>query len=186
MEIKKIPIALIEPNNGQIPGLPKNPRSWSVRELAKLKASIQETPELVEVRPPIVVKHGDKFIAIGGNMRLAALQELGETSVSVIVMPEDTPLPKLKAVTIKDNSKFGAWDFDALANEWGDYDLADYGIPVFDDPEPSAPGDGNAKPVDDRVVIEIEFTPDEFTFITNKLRSIGDTMENAVLKALHL
>ncbi len=186
MEIKKIPIALIEPNNGQIPGLPKNPRSWSVREIAKLKTSIQETPELVECRPPIVINYEGKFVAIGGNMRLAALQELGEAEATCVVLPENTPVSKLKEYAIKDNSKFGSWDFDALANEWSDYDLSDYGIPVYDEPETSAPsGDGNATPLDDRVTIEIELSPDEFNFVTSKLRTMAETMEEAVIKALY-
>lgn len=119
-------------------------------------------------------------------MRIAALQELGETNISCFVVPEDTPLRKLKEIAIKDNSKFGSWDWDALANEWSDYDLADYGIPVYEDSEPSAHGDGNASPIDDRVTIEIELTPDEFSFVTEKLRPMAPTMEEAVLKALGL
>ena len=188
MEVKKIPLALIEPNTGQIAGLPRNPRSWSTRELDKLVSSIQETPELVEVRPPIVVKHGDKFIAIGGNMRLSALEKLGQKTATCIVLPENTPLLKLKEIAVKDNSKFGSWDMDALANEWSDYDLTDYGIPVYDEPEKpqTQTGDGNASPLDDRVTIEIELSPDEFTFVTTKLRTLSTTFEDAVLKALNL
>lgn len=187
MQSKIISLSLIEPNNGQIPGLPRNPRAWSVRELEKLKNSIKETPELVECRPPIVIKNGDKFVALGGNMRLAALQELGESKATCIVLPENTPLKKLKELSIKDNAQFGAWDMDALANEWSDYDLADYGIPVYEEPETSAPtGDGNASPIDDRVTIEIELSPEEFTFVTSALRDLADTPEEAVLKALCL
>ena len=186
MQIKKINIALIEPNNGQIPGLPKNPRSWSVKEMDKLKASIQETPELAELRPPIVIQNGTGFVVIGGNMRYFALKENGAAEVTCIILPADLPLSRLKEIAIKDNSQFGAWDYDALANEWGDYPLADYGIPVYDMPEVSAPGDGNAKPVDDRVVIEIELTPDEFHFVADKLRQLAPTPEEAVIKALGL
>ena len=187
MKTKTISLSVIEPNNGQIPGLPRNPRSWSVRELEKLKNSIKETPELVECRPPIVIKNGDKFVALGGNMRLAAIQELGASEAPCIVLPENTPIKKLKELSIKDNTQFGAWDMDALANEWNDYELADYGIPVYDEPETHAPaGDGNASPIDDRVVIEIELSPDEFSFVTSALRGLADTPEEAVLKALCL
>lgn len=187
METKIIDISLIEPNNGQVPGLPRNPRLWSVKELAKLKKSIQETPELVELRPPIVIANGDKYVVVGGNMRLAALQELGTEKTACLIIPEGTPASTVKEIAIKDNSQFGEWDYDALANDWDDFELADYGIPVFDNqPETTVPGDGNAKPLDDRRVIEIELTPNEFQFVTSKLRALGGTMEEAVLNLFHL
>lgn len=186
MENKTIPISLIDSNDGQFPGLPRNPRSWSVRELSKLKKSIQETPELVELRPPIVVEYGGRYVALGGNMRLAAIRDLGQTEVSCCVLPSDTPIRKLKEIVIKDNSKFGSWDYDALANYWTDYDLADYGIPVYDYADEPAPADGNASPLDERVNIDIELTPDEFNFVTTKLRDIAPTHEEAVLKLLDL
>ena len=121
-------------------------------------------------------------------MRLEALRELGRTTLNCVILPADTPIQKLKEIVIKDNSKFGAWDFDALANEWGDYDLADYGIPVYEveEEEQSRPGEGNARPLDDRVTIEIEFSPDEFTFVAGKLRELGGTHEEGLLKLLGL
>ena len=186
METKTIPVTLIDSNDGQFPGLPRNPRSWSVRELSKLKKSIQETPELVELRPPIVVEHDGRYVALGGNMRLAAIRNLGQTEISCCVLPSDTPVRKLKEIVIKDNSKFGNWDYDALANNWTDYELADYGIPVYDYTDEPAPADGNASPLDERVNIDIELTPDEFSFVTAKLRTIAATPEEAVLKVLDL
>lgn len=187
MQTEIIEISRIKPNDGQFPGLPRNPRLWSVKELEKLKRSIQGTPELVELRPPIVVRHGDEFVVIGGNMRLAALQELGETQVPCIVIPDGTPISRIKEIAIKDNTQFGSWDYDALANDWDDYDLPDFGIPIYDLGESPAPsGSGNASPVDDRTVIEIELSPDEFQFVTSKLRPIAPTLEEAVLKTLGL
>lgn len=186
MENKTIPVALIDSNDGQFPELPRNPRSWSVRELSTLKKSIQETPELVELRPPIVIPFEDRYIVLGGNMRLAALRELGTAEISCCVLPPDTPVRKLKEIVIKDNSKFGSWDYDALANEWTDYDLKDYGIPVYDYDDEPAPGDGNASPLDERVTIEIELTPDEYSFVSSQLRAIASTPEEAVIKILGL
>lgn len=187
MKTEDIAIALIQPNDGQIPGLPRNPRSWSVRELARLKKSIAETPEMLELRPPIVYEYEGKYVAIGGNMRLSVLKETeGVTSVPCIVLAPDTPLLKLKEIAIKDNAKFGDWDYDALADEWNDFDLAEYGINDFTDPQDEPPGDGNAAPVDDRKVIEIELAPDEFLFVSGKFRDMGETPEAAVLKVLGL
>lgn len=45
MDIKHIDIA----NNGQVDGLPANPRKWTQREVERIAASLQETPELLEV-----------------------------------------------------------------------------------------------------------------------------------------
>ena len=47
---QRIAIDLIEMNTGQIAGLPSNPRQWTKAQLDKLKASIEETPELLEAR----------------------------------------------------------------------------------------------------------------------------------------
>ena len=40
----------------------------------------------------------------------------------------------LKEVVIKDNGAFGAWDYDALANEWDDLPLGDWGVPAWNTP----------------------------------------------------
>lgn len=181
---------IIELNGGQIEGLPSNPRNWTVRELEKLKSSIVETPELLELRPPMVVRHGDKYVALGGNMRISAVKDLGYKEVLCIVLPNDLDPYKLKEITIKDNAQIGSWDFDALANEWSDYELADYGIPVPivipEGTQSNSITDGNAKEVDDRVSIEIELSSSEFDFVNAKLREIGPTAEDAVIKILSL
>lgn len=70
-------ISMIESNNGQIEGLPKNPRLWEDYEIDNLVASIEQTPELLEARPIIVVKRSlKKYVTLGGNMRLAALKKI--------------------------------------------------------------------------------------------------------------
>ena len=40
----------IEQNNGQVAGLPRNPRLWGKEELEVLKTSLVDTPELFEAR----------------------------------------------------------------------------------------------------------------------------------------
>lgn len=187
METRKIKLADIQPNRGQIEGLPRNPRKWDKEEMDRLKRSIEETPELMEARGLIVVEHEGKYVVLGGNMRLAVLQGLDNIEFTpCIVIPQDTPLRKLKEIAIKDNAKFGEWDYDALADEWNEFDLADYGINDFsEDPDDKPAGDGNASPVDDRVTIEIELSPDEFLFVSGKFREMGETPEAAVLKILN-
>lgn len=103
--------SLLEPNTGQIKGLPENPRTWSTDDLEKLKDSIEESPDLLEARDLIVKKNGKKYVIIGGNMRFHALGELGYKKVPCIVLPDDIPVEKLKEIAIKDNGNFGKWDW---------------------------------------------------------------------------
>ena len=139
METRRIKLTDLVLNEGQIAGLPTNPRQWTKTELNKLKKSIQETPELLEARGLLVYPWEGKYLVLGGNMRLSALKSLKAKDVPCIVFPEDTPIDKLKEVVIKDNGSFGAWDFDQLANEWGDLPLVDWGVPAWETERADAP-----------------------------------------------
>ena len=132
MEFKKIAVSKLTMNTGQIEGVPANPRQWTQADLDRLAASIEETPELLDARGAIVVPHKGKFVVLGGNMRLTAAKKLGLAEMPCAVLPEDTPIETLKAVVIKDNSSMGSWDYDALANEWHEFQLTDFGIPAWD------------------------------------------------------
>lgn len=118
MNTQNIPISKLQCNEGQVEGLPRNPRFIKDERFEKLKKSLQEDPEMLELRELIVYPHGNKFVVIGGNMRLRAAKQLGFKDMPCKVLPEDTPIEKLKAYTIKDNNAFGNDDFDLLANEW--------------------------------------------------------------------
>lgn len=127
---ERIAISLIDTNTGQIAGLPANPRQWTRADLDSLKKSILETPELLEARGCIVIEESGRYVVLGGNMRLAACRELGMKDVPCYILPESTPAEKLKEIVVKDNGSFGAWDFDMLANEWGDLDLVGWGVSI--------------------------------------------------------
>lgn len=131
MEFKKIAVSKLTMNTGQIEGVPANPRQWTQADLDRLAASIEETPELLDARGAIVVPHKGKFVVLGGNMRLTAAKKLGLAEMPCAVLPEDTPAEKMKEIVIKDNGQFGAYDFDALANEWDDLPLTDWGVPAW-------------------------------------------------------
>ena len=132
MEIIKIRLTDLEQNKGQVAGLPSNPRQWGRGELDNLVKSIQETPELLEARGLIVWPYGGKYIILGGNMRFSALREMNAKDAPCYVLPEDTPMEKLREIVIKDNGAFGSWDYDMLANEWDDLPLSDWGVPAWD------------------------------------------------------
>ena len=184
MKTETLPLSIVFPNEGQIDGVPENPRKWSTREMNKLVRSVKETPELVELRPPIVVRCGDIYVTIGGNMRLAAMKEACITDAECIIL-EDLTTGKIKEIAIKDNVQMGRFDMDALADEWDDLPLSAWGIPSYEtDEEETVPGD--ADPVDDRVTIEIQMSPDEYAFTVDKLREIATPIEDAVVKLLRL
>ena len=130
METKRIDMRNLEPNTGQIPGLPSNPRQWTKDEMDNLKKSISETPELLEARGAIVYPHEGKYIVLGGNMRLEAVKALGWKEMPCIALPKSMPVEKLKEIVIKDNGSFGEWDMDALANAWDDLPLSEWGANV--------------------------------------------------------
>lgn len=133
METRMIKLSSLVPNEGQIAGLPKNPRKWTSGMVDKLKQSITETPELLEARGILVYPHEGKYIVLGGNMRLQACKELKQKEVPCIVVPESTSTDKLKEIVIKDNGSFGEWDFSMLAQDWGDLNLDDWGVAGWDE-----------------------------------------------------
>lgn len=132
MERKLLKTEQLIENNGQINGLPENPRSWSRKDLDLLKKSLKETPELFEARGIIVYPFENQYVVMGGNMRLAAARELKMEQVPCIILDESTDISKLKEIVIKDNGSFGAWDYDRLGNEWDDNPLLDWGVPAWE------------------------------------------------------
>ena len=148
METKRLKISELEPNLGQIDGLPINPRQWTKTDVDNIAASLKETPELFEARPLIVTPHAGKYIILGGNLRFEGVKKNKDKDAPCIIVPEDTPIGKLKEIVIKDNSSFGAWDYDALANEWDDLPLQDWGVPAWKEEE-GEPIDGTPAPTEE-------------------------------------
>lgn len=132
MQSQEMPLKDITPNKGQIPGVPKNPRVIRDQKFRLLKKSIEEDPEMLGLREILLFPYQGKNIIIGGNMRYQALKDLGYTTAIVKILPADFTPEKLRAIVIKDNSGFGEWDWDALADEWEAAQLIDWGLDVPD------------------------------------------------------
>lgn len=130
MQSKSLSISKLKSNTGQIDGLPANPRVIRDEKFQKLVKSIQDDPEMLELRELIVVPSGKTFVVIAGNMRLRAMESLGYKEAPCKVLDADTPVEKLKAYTIKDNVGFGEHDWDQLANEWDAGQLDEWGLDV--------------------------------------------------------
>ena len=126
-----LPLSLIQPNDGQIEGLPANPRQINEQKYELLKKNITDYPELLEYRGLLVYPHDGKYITIGGNMRLRALSELNYKEAPCAVLPAETTVEQLKAYIILDNDNFGQWDWDMLANEWDTEILSHFGLDII-------------------------------------------------------
>lgn len=75
-----LPLDEIEVNEGQLEGLPSNPRSITREKMELLKTNITDYPEMLSLRSLLIYPIDDgKYILIGGNMRYRALKELGYT-----------------------------------------------------------------------------------------------------------
>ena len=108
----------------------KNPRIIKDDKFRKLVKSIQEFPDMLNKRPLIVYTDVDnKYVVLGGNMRLKACKEIGLKEVPVILADEWTEEQKAEFL-VKDNVGFGEWDWDVLANEWNAELLNDWGLYV--------------------------------------------------------
>lgn len=153
MEIKRLPIEQIEMNTGQIEGLPANPRQWTRDDIDRIAKSLKETPELFEMRPCIVYPVGDKFVLLAGNLRFSGARQNGDKDVPCCVVKTGTPVGKLKEIVLKDNGSWGAWDFDALANEWSDLPLIDWGIPAWEETT-EKDNSTNQKDISDQIEME--------------------------------
>jgi len=120
----RIDIKKIVPND-------KNPRVIKGEKFRKLVKSVQDFPEMLELRPIVVDKN---MMVLGGNMRLKACLEAGLQEVPILIADNLTPEQEAEFI-IKDNIGFGEWDWDMMANEWDLDDLESWGLdlPNIDD-----------------------------------------------------
>ena len=160
-KIQNIKIAQLETNNGQIEGLPKNPRFIKDNRFKQLVKSIEDAPEMLDYRTLLVFPHDKKYVIIAGNMRYRACKELGYNELPCYVLPEETPAEKLREYAIKDNIGFGSDDWDILMNEWDTEELKDWGYEfpeTFEEiPEDEEPTDLDAENENKPFVVKLTF-----------------------------
>lgn len=133
---ERISLSCLELNEGQIVGIPKNPRYLKGEEHDKLKKSLKDSPELLQYKPLMVyATESNSYVVICGNMRLRICQELhnegveGFDALPCFILNKDVPIAKIKEYAIKDNVQAGNWDWDELANgDWEVEDLQDWGV----------------------------------------------------------
>lgn len=130
-DVRTIALKELKNNTGQIEGVPANPRVLRDDAYKALVASLQ-ADNLTGVLPLKVIQYNGEWVVLGGNMRLRALKEIGAKDVECIVVPQDTDADTLRKIVITDNSTFGEWDNDMLANEWNAKELREWGVDIED------------------------------------------------------
>lgn len=184
MQIQTLPLSKLTLNTGQVHGLPKNPRFIKDERYSKLVQSIKDDPEMLALREIIAVEHNGKYVAVGGNMRLRALREIGYKETAVKVLPANTDPKKLRAYATKDNIAFGQQDWETTANEWDLEELEYWGMELpnwkqDDEQHTNEPEQANTK-------IVLNYTEDEYSIVKDKLAHIAATPEMAVWELLQL
>ena len=117
-------------NINEIKPNPSNPRIIKDEKFKKLVKSIQDFPQMLELRPIVIDENN---VVLGGNMRLKACIEAGLKDVPV-KQAKDLTEEQKKEFIVKDNVGYGEWDWDDLANNWDEQLLTEWGldIPNFD------------------------------------------------------
>ena len=155
-------------NINEIKPNPNNPRLIKDHKFKQLVKSIQDFPQMLELRPIVIDENN---MVLGGNMRLKACIEAGMTDVPVIHannLSED----KKKEFIVKDNVGYGEWNWDDLANNWDAEELTDWGldIPNFD---VEGFADKNKElsldDVTDSMTITLKYTEDEYHIVKDAL-----------------
>jgi hypothetical protein len=173
-----IPISKVIPNSD-------NPRYIKEEKFKKLVQSLKDFPEMANARPIVVNK---EMVALGGNMRLKAMQEAGWSEVPVKIV--DWSEEKQREFIIKDNVGFGEWDWDELANTWDAEELNEWGLDTWQ-PEKEADYSGANQEIDvdnldGSMTIKLNYTEEEYWKVKEELSKVAETPEQAVYKLLDL
>ena len=170
-------------NINEIKPNPNNPRIIKDDKFKKLVKSIQDFPQMLELRPIVIDENN---VVLGGNMRLKACMEAGLKDVPVKQAKELTEEQK-KEFIVKDNVGYGEWDWDDLANNWDEQLLTEWGldIPNFDT---GSFADQNKElsldDVSDSMSINLKYTEEEYYIVKEQLLKIASTPEQAIWKLL--
>ena len=116
LEWKLIPVQMLRLN-------PSNPRTISKKSFNKLIKSIQEFPEMLELRPVVADFSGE---IQGGAQRYRAVCHLGWKEVPCILA--DMTDEQVRQFIVKDNTHQGAFDCDILAGNYELEELRDWGM----------------------------------------------------------
>ncbi len=158
---------------------PNNPRIIKDDKFKKLVKSIQEFPEMLNIRPVVVNKD---LMVLGGNMRLKAAIEAGLKEVPII--ETDLSEEKQKEFIIKDNVSGGEWNWDTLANDWDQEQLTDWGLDIPDFEPESKEIEEDDYEFADSIITDI-VAGDLFEIGNHRLLCGDSTDSDAVVKLMY-
>ena len=135
----------------------KNPRSIDKKGFARLVAQLKRVKEITGeyLYKPLTITQDN--IVIGGNMRLRALQELGETQVWVEVVRVKNEQEMIEVALI-DNDEAGKYEKDltlALIEAYPEIKLSDYAV-SFDAPTTLQDFMAQFKPIEEDEVPDLD------------------------------
>lgn len=188
MKVDKVNIAEVKLNED-------NPRTITGEKFEKLKKSIVDFPEMLELRPIVV---DEDMVALGGNMRLKACIDIGLTDVYICKWEGLTEEQK-KEFIVKDNINYGVWDWDILGNEYNPEELKSYGLNVWQpdefeedeyDWEDEGNEEGDVKPSNSTpkpTVFVVEFDANDYPAaieLSKEITSKGGDISDILVKLL--
>ena len=107
--------------------LPNNPRIIRDKQFKTLCDSIRDNPKYFEARPVILSNRTGELVIIAGNQRYEAAKSLKLKEVPTFLI-EGLDEAKEREIIIRDNISNGEFDMSALANEWSDLPLVEWGV----------------------------------------------------------
>lgn len=170
-------------NEGQIEGVPSNPRFIRDERYKSLLNSIDNNPDFIALRELIVFEVNGTYIILGGNMRFRALSEKGVVDFPCKVVPVNTSIEKLKNIALLDNSDFGQHDWNLLANEWEEIDLKMAG---YEFPTDWGMDEEGQEEKDLTSLLKLEYVQDDFELVKDALAKMPGTPEQVVWELLGL
>ena len=177
---------------------PKNPRLIRNEKYLEQKKSIEETPEMMDLRPVII---DEDDIILGGHQRWRACKELGWKDVPVMQYTREKHLKSesftkfnktyelvCAEIVIKDNTHYGQFDYDILANEWDVHPLVDWGIDVWQPETDLNLDEFFAEPdlqeEQNKYKIILEYNEDEYNKLMEVFEKISGSKESIIYKLL--
>lgn len=106
---------------------PNNPRLIKDDKFEKLVKSIQDFPQMLQIRPIVV---NDDMVVLGGNMRLKACKEAGLKEIPIIKVT-DLSEDQQRQFIIKDNVGYGEWDWELIQKDWPEAEAWGLDLPEF-------------------------------------------------------
>lgn len=188
-------LSQLHPNEGQIKGVPSNPRTITAEDFAYLLKSLRNFRKMLSLRPMVV---DEDFNILGGNMRYQALCRLRDEKVKVggFTFTDDIPDEWVKQdctltekekreFVIKDNQERGQNDWDKLANEWDAEELKEWDVKAAEwDDKKDGKGDGEEKQEKPKcLVITITLSPlvkDKWDDMKERISALCSEWENVV------